>query len=147
MSIEFKATLQRDGKTATGITVPDDVVAKLGGERRIPVAVTIASVKYASTIAYMAGIAKIPVSAEIRAAAGLTAGDLLTVAVERDAAPRTVEIPPDLAIALAGAGQAERFAALSYSNQRRHVLAVSGARTEQTRARRIERIVAELAGS
>ncbi|HEY5223906.1 MAG TPA: YdeI/OmpD-associated family protein [Microbacteriaceae bacterium] len=147
MSIEFKAALQRDGKTATGITVPEDVVAKLGGGRRIPVAVTIASVTYPSTIAYMDGIAKIPVSAEIRAAAGLTADDLLTVTVERDAAPRTVEVPADLAAGLASAGQAERFAALSYSNQRRHVLAVSGARTEQTRERRIEHILAELADS
>lgn len=145
MNIEFEAVLQRDGKTATGITVPEDVVAQLGGGRRIRVAVTIASVTYPSTIAYLGGVAKIPVSAEIRAAAGLAAGDPLTVAVEPDDAPRTVEVPPDLAAALSGAGLGEHFASLSYSNQRRHVLAVTGARTEQTRARRVERILTELA--
>ncbi len=36
------------------------------------------------------------------------------------------------------------FAALSYSNQRRHVLSITGARTAETRTRRIQRVLDEL---
>ena len=38
----------------------------------------------------------------------------------------------------------DRFAALSYSNQRRQVLSITGARTAETRTRRIQRVLDEL---
>jgi hypothetical protein len=145
MIMEFTAILQLDGKTATGIRVPDDVVAGLGGGKRIPVSVTINGARYASSVATMGGEPKVPVSAEIRAAAGVAAGDTITVQLERDDAPRTVEVPADLVAALQADSVASgRFAALSYSNQRRHVLSVTGARTDETRVRRIQRVLDEL---
>lgn len=145
--MRFTTTLQLNGKTATGITVPAEVVAGLGGGRRIPVAVTIGAATYRSTIVYRGGDAMIGVSAENRAAAGIAAGDEIDVTVEPDAAPRSVDVPDDLAAALADHPAArDRFAALSYSNQRRHVLALTGARTEATRIRRLERILDELGG-
>lgn len=143
--MEFTTILQLHGKTATGIRVPDDVVAALGGGRRIPVSVTINGTFYASTIATMAGEPMIPVSAEIRAAAGIAAADIIAVELERDDTPRTVDVPAELADALqADSAAASRFAALSYSNQRRHVLSITGARTNQTRTRRIQRVLDEL---
>ena len=57
--MEFTTTLQLDGQTATGIRVPDEVVAALGGGKRIPVSVTINGTRYASTIATMRGEPKI----------------------------------------------------------------------------------------
>src|ERR1700722_4107909 len=145
MIMEFPTTLRLDGKTATGIRVPDDALAALGGGKRVPVSVTINSTSYASTVAMMGGEPKIPVSAEIRAAAGIAAGDTITVRLERDDTPRTFDVPPELAAALqADPAAAERFAALSNSNQRRHVLAVTGARTDETRARRLQRVLDEL---
>ncbi len=143
--MEFTATLQLDGKTATGIRVPDEVVTALGGGKRIAVSVTINGTRYASTIATMRGEPKIPVSADIRSAAGIAAGDSITVEVERDDAPRTVELPDELADALrADPAASGKFAALSYSNQRRHVLAITGARTAETRTRRLQRVLDEL---
>ena len=143
--MEFTTSLLLGGKTATGIRVPDEVVAALGGGKRIPVSVTINGTRYASTIATMRGEPMIPVSAEIRAAAGIAAGDSITVEVERDDAPRTVNLPADLADALrANPAASDRFAALSYSNQRRHVLSITGARTTETRTRRIQRVLDEL---
>ena len=115
---------QLDGKTATGIRVPDEAVAALGGGKRIPVSVTINGTRYASTITTTRGEPKIPVSADIRSSAGITAGDSITVELERDDAPR--------------------FAALSHSNQRRHVLSVTAARTAETRTRRIQHVLDEL---
>ncbi|WP_431278581.1 YdeI/OmpD-associated family protein [Leifsonia poae] len=145
--MEFTTTLLLGGKTATGIRVPDDVVEGLGGGKRTAVQVTINGVQYPSTIAMMNGEPMIPVSAEIRGKAGIAAGDELTVILEKDDQPRTVEVPDDLAAALAGDKTAgERFTALSYSNQRRHVLSVTGARTEETRQRRIGKVLEELNG-
>jgi hypothetical protein len=121
--MEFTTTLQLDGKTATGIRVPDEVVAALGGGKRIPVSVTINGTRYASTIATIRGEPKIPVSADMRSCAGIAAGDSITVELERDDAPRTVDLPVEFADALcADPATSDRFAALSYSNQRRHVL-------------------------
>lgn len=145
--MRFTATLQLNGKTATGITVPAEVVAGLGGGRRIPVTVAIGTTTYRSTIVYRGDVAMLPVSAEVRTAAGVAAGDELDLTVEPDTAPRSVELPDDLAAALAKRPAArDRFAALSYSNQRRHVLALTGARTEATRGRRLQRILDELGG-
>ncbi|WP_285244728.1 YdeI/OmpD-associated family protein [Pseudarthrobacter sp. fls2-241-R2A-127] len=139
--MKFTATVQLDGATATGIRVPDDVVDALGGGKRIPVRVTINEVEYPSTVATMKGVPKVPVSAEIRKLAGINAGDEVAVDLIRDDAPRSVDVPEDLA---ASPAAAERFQSLSYSNQRRHVLAVTGARTEGTRARRVAAVLAEL---
>ncbi|PVU82988.1 hypothetical protein DDP54_08205 [Cellulomonas sp. WB94] len=142
--MKYTTELLLDGKTATGVVVPPDVVEALGGGGRIPVRVGINGVEYASTIATMKGQTRIPVSAEIRTAAGIEAGDTIEVDVVRDDAPRTVEVPDDLQAALDDDPAIRAaFAALSYSNQRRHVLAVTTARTE-TRERRIGAVVAEL---
>ena len=143
--MEFTTTLQLDGKTATGIRVPDEVVTALGGGKRIPVSVTINGTRYASTIATMRGEPKIPVSADVRSSAGIAAGATITVEVERDDAPRTVDVPAELADALRADPVASgRYAALSYSSQRRHVLAITGARTDETRTRRLQRVLDEL---
>ncbi len=143
--MEFTTTLLASGKTATGIRVPDDVVEALGGGKRTPVQVTINGVAYPSTIAMMQGEPMLPVSAEIRGRAGVSAGEEITVDVVVDESTRSVEVPDDLAAALAADdAAAARFSALSYSNQRRHVLAVTGARTPETRERRIAKVLEEL---
>ncbi|WP_285249230.1 YdeI/OmpD-associated family protein [Pseudarthrobacter sp. efr-133-R2A-89] len=143
--MKFTTILQLDGATATGIRVPDDVVAALGGGKRSPVQVTINGVEYPSTVATLKGEPKVPVSSEIRKLAGIKAGDEVTVELVPDDKPRSVDVPGDLAAALAAdTAAAERFQSLSYSNQRRHVLAVTGARTEETRSRRIAAVLAEL---
>lgn len=119
--MQFRTTLALDGTTATGIPVPPEVIEALGGGRRVPVKVTINNVSYASTIATMRGQTRIPVSAAIREKAGIAAGDAITVEVEADDAPRTVEVPADLASALGETpALRDRFEALSYSNKKRH---------------------------
>jgi uncharacterized protein YdeI (YjbR/CyaY-like superfamily) len=65
--------------------------------------------------------------------------------MELDTAPREVEVPSDLAAALAAEPDARRtFDGLSYSNKSWHVLQVTAARTDETRQRRIARSVAAL---
>jgi len=54
-TVTFRATIERSGKTATGIEVPADAVAALGSSRRPPVRATIAGYTYRTTVASMRG--------------------------------------------------------------------------------------------
>jgi antitoxin component of MazEF toxin-antitoxin module len=145
--VQFSATIQLDGKTATGVEVPAEVVSALGGGNRPRVRVTLNGYSYQTTVARMGGKSKFPVSAAVREQAGVGAGDRVEVEIELDDAPREVVIPPALAEALDEHPDAkEAFGKLSYTNQKRHVLAVEGAKTEETRQRRLQKIVSELRG-
>jgi len=101
--VTFTAVLELAGKTATGMTVPNDVVERLGAGKRPPVKVTINGYTYRNTIAVMGGRYMLSVAAEHRAAAGVSAGDKLKVTLELDTAERTLDIPADLAKALKAA--------------------------------------------
>lgn len=143
--MRFRTTLQLGGKTATGISVPAEIVAGLGTGKRPPVRVTINGHTYRSTVAPMGGVFMLPVSAEHREAAGIQAGDELDVEVELDTEPREVVVPPDFAAALDRDADAKRFfTGLSYSNRRRYVLAIEDAKTEETRRRRIAKAIMTL---
>jgi uncharacterized protein YdeI (YjbR/CyaY-like superfamily) len=94
----------------------------------------------------MGGRFLLPLSAENRTAAGVAAGDEVTVDIELDTAPRVVEVPADLATALDAEPAARaRFDGLSYSMQRRWVTRVEDAKTAATRQRRIATMVQTLA--
>src|SRR5437867_2874762 len=85
--MRFHAVIQLSGKTATGIEVPGEVVAALGPSKRPAVRVTINGYTYPSTVAPLGGAFMLPVSAEVRAQAGVAAGDEVAVDVELDTAP------------------------------------------------------------
>jgi uncharacterized protein YdeI (YjbR/CyaY-like superfamily) len=62
-----------------------------------------------------------------------------------DTAPRTVEVPADLAAALAAKpGAREAFDRLSFTTRKEHVRQVETAKAAETRARRIDRIIESL---
>ncbi|HUX87790.1 MAG TPA: YdeI/OmpD-associated family protein [Chloroflexota bacterium] len=140
--MQFRTTIQQSGKTATGIRVPDEVVAALGAGKRPPVRVTINGCSYRSTVAVMGGAFMIALNADNRAVAGVAGGDTVDVDLEVDTAPREVSVPADLDAALNGDPEARRFFdGLSYSNKLRHVLAIEAAKTDDTRQRRIAKSV------
>lgn len=142
----FRTTLLLEGKTATGIKVPAELVASLGSHKRPPVRVTIGNYTYRSTVAAYGDVFMLPVSAENREAAGIKAGDEIEVTIELDTEPRTVEVPNDLAAALAEKpGTREAFDALSYTMRKEYVRQVETAKAQATRERRIAGIVAKLA--
>lgn len=137
----FRATLELGGKTATGFEVPEAIVEELGAGRRPAVRVTVGGHTYRSTVAVMGGRFMLPLSAENREAAGLTAGDEADVALELDTSPREVDVPEDLAAALAEAGARERFDAAAPSRRKEWVRSVEEAKAPETRARRIAKAV------
>lgn len=142
--MKFRTRLELGGKTATGFVVPSEVVEALGKGKKPPVVVTInGGYSYRNTVAVMGGVYMLGVSAEHRAGAGVQAGDEIEVDLQLDTKPRELEIPADLAEALEREPEAKRyFETLSYSNKRRHVLAIEGAKAAETRQRRIDKSIA-----
>jgi hypothetical protein len=140
--MRFRTTVEQAGKTATGIRVPDEIVEGLGAGKRPAVLVTIKGYTYRNTIAVMGGVYMVGVSAENRAGAGVAGGDEVDVGIELDTAPREVTVPADLAAALDAEPAARRtFDGLSYSNKSWHTQAVAGAKTDETRQRRIAKSI------
>jgi hypothetical protein len=144
----FTAILKQEGKTATGIEVPPEIMAALSGGKKPALTVTLNKYVYRTTVGVMGGRSMIPVSAEHRGKAGLTAGDTVSVRVELDTEPRTVTVPDDLQAAL-NVNPAARaaFEKLSYSGKRQHTLSVEGTTNPETRARRVAKAIETLAGS
>ena len=143
--MRFRTTLLQTGGTAMGFVVPPEVVAGLGHGRRPPVTVTINGYSYRNTVAVFGTTYMIGVSSQHRGPAGVTAGEEIEVDLQLDTAPREVVVPADLAAALyADPAARATFDRLSYSNRSWHVLQVDGAKTPETRARRIERSIGAL---
>jgi hypothetical protein len=141
--MEFRTTVTLGGKTATGLQVPDEVVTALGAGKRPPVVVTVGGHTYRTTVAPMGGAFWIPLAAEHREAAGLTAGEEVTVVVEHDTAPREVSLPDDLAAAFDDDVRAF-FDGLAPSHRKEWVRWVEEAKKPETRAARVEKTVESL---
>ena len=143
---QFRAVIEAHGKTATGIEVPAEVVEALGPSRRPKVRATVAGHTYRSSVASMGGRFLLGVSAEVRRAANVAAGDKVDVALELDEETREVVVPDDFAEALAAVPAARAFFdGLSYSQRRWFVLGIEEAKRPETRLRRIDKAVARLA--
>jgi bacteriocin resistance YdeI/OmpD-like protein/uncharacterized protein DUF1905 len=143
MAERFEGRLEAHG-SGTLLEVPFDVRAVFG-KARAPVTGTVNGYPFRTTVAVYGGRSFLGFRREIRDAAGFGDGDLLTVVLELDDEPRTVEVPPELGAALAAEPEARSaFESLSYTHRREYVEWVSGAKREETRQRRLERAVAML---
>jgi uncharacterized protein YdeI (YjbR/CyaY-like superfamily) len=104
--------------------------------------VTVKGYTFRTSIARMGGRYLLGFSAERRTEAGVEPGQVLEVDVELDTAPRELDVPAQLATALAADAEAAAYwQTLSYSNRQWHVLQVTSAKTDATRDRRIEKTV------
>jgi hypothetical protein len=142
----FTTTVLKDAEVnATGLPVPPEIVAALGAGKKPRVKVSIGGYTYRTSVATVSGTFMLSLSAENREAAGVKAGDQVEVTLEVDTEPRTVEIPADLAAALAEKpGATAAFDALAYSARKEFVRQVNEAKALETRNRRIAGIVAKL---
>jgi hypothetical protein len=142
LRLELESTV---GNTA-GFRIPDEVVEELAGGRRPKVVVTVGPHTWRSSIANMGGEQFwLGVSLANRAAAGVAAGQTLDVQIELDTAPRTVDVPDDLA------GELDRDPAAraawdrwSFTRQKEAARALTEAKKPETRTRRLEKVLAEL---
>ena len=145
VAMRFRAVVQLNGKTATGIPVPIDVVEGLGAGKRPKVRVTIGDYVFRTSVAGWGDGYMLSLSAEHRAGAGVAAGDTVDVDLELDTQPRVAEVPADFAAAIdADAAARAFFDGLSYSQKRWFTLSIDGAKTAETRQRRIDKYVVML---
>jgi len=143
--MHFRTTVERGGKTATGLLVPDEVVAALRAGKRPPVQVTVGGHTYRTTVASMGGRFLVPLSAENRTAAGVAAGDDVEVDVLLDTAAREVTVPADLVDALEHDDQARQFFDdLAYSHRKEWVRWTEESKKIETRTSRMVRAVESL---
>lgn len=143
----FRVLLEKDPKgETTSITVPFDVKKVFGTGARVPVYGTINGFPYRSSIFPMGGGKHyMVVNKATREGAKVKGGETISVVMERDEEPRVVTPPEDLARALNANRQARAaWEKLSYSHQKEYARAVEEAKRPETRARRIEKALAEL---
>ncbi|KZC94539.1 MULTISPECIES: YdeI/OmpD-associated family protein [Clavibacter] len=143
----FRTRVLQARVNATGLPVPPEALEELGAGKRPAVVVTVAGYSYRTTVGTMGGQHLLPLSAAHRAASGIAADDEVEVTIELDAVPREAVLPEEVAAALAAEpALAEAFAALSSSRQRALVDPIGEAKTEETRARRVQKALAALRG-
>ncbi|MDX6330710.1 MAG: hypothetical protein QOI83_3093 [Streptomycetaceae bacterium] len=143
--MRFRTTVLLGGKTATGLPVPAEVVDGLQAGRQPKVNVTIGRHTYRSTVAVRGGQFLIPLSAENRTAAGVAAGDEIDVDVTLDTAPREVEVPADLAEALATDPAARKiFDGLPFTHRKEYVRWIEEAKKAETRQTRVAKTLSKL---
>jgi hypothetical protein len=144
--VRFESAVVLNGKTATGIPVPPQVIDALGGGKRIKVVATIGQYSYRNSVVTWGDGFMLSFGAEHRAATGLQAGDRVALDLVRDEAERTVDVADDFAAALAANPAAQKsFDGLSYSQKRWFTLGLAEAKKPETRARRIDKYVGMLA--
>ena len=141
-AVTFATTLTATGNN-TGIVVPPSVLEQLGAGKRPTVVVDVNGYGFECTVGSMGGKQMIAFSAARRKETGLAGGDPITVTLSLADGPRALEVPADLKKALkANPGTEAFFARLAPSMQRYHVDQIEGAKTAETRQRRVDKAVA-----
>lgn len=140
----FHTTILQTGKNTAGIQVPEEIIEQLGAGKRPLVRVTINKYTYRSAVAVMDGKYMIGFNSEHRKATGVQGGEETDVTLELDLEPRTVEIPKDLKDALIEANALDAFERSAPSMKKEYVRQVEGAKAQETRKRRIAKIVDKL---
>jgi len=142
--VEFQAEVEPNEKM-NGLEVPPDVVAGLGAGARPRVVVTVNGHSWSTRVAIMRGRYLIGVSNAHRSAAELTVGETVTVSLEADHSPVTFDEPPELTEALAAQPDLRAaFERLTASQRRQHARVIAQAKGAETRAKRVDKLLAEL---
>ena len=142
--VTYRTVIWQRGNN-TAIEVPAEVMDVLNAGKRPKVVVYVNGYTYRSTVAVMEGQTLIPFNAAHRKASGVAGGEVHDVMVELDTTPRTVEVPADLATALTDRPRARAFFdSLSYTHRKEIARALTSAKKQDTRDRRLARILEDL---
>lgn len=144
----FRVLLEKDPNSeVTGIVIPFDVQKTFGSRARVPVRGAINGFEFRSSIFPTSdGHHYMVVNKQMREGAGVRGGEMITVEMERDDAPRIITPPEDFEKALRKNKDArEAWEKLSYSHRKEYVKAIEEAKKPETRARRIEKAIEQVA--
>jgi uncharacterized protein YdeI (YjbR/CyaY-like superfamily) len=143
--LRITTTLAARGPAAA-VVLDDDQVAEIAaGKRRFPVRATINGYSWQTTITPMRGENLLGLNKEVRAAAGVAAGDTVDVLIELDTEPREVEVPAALAKALDGDTVARAaFENMSFTHRKEYARWIGEAKRDETRQKRVTQALERL---
>ena len=141
-SLRVRLPLEARGP-AGAFVITDEQVATLGaGRKTFPVTVAVHGARLPLRLARMGGENLIGLAKAARAQAGVEIGMTYDVEITAEVGEREVEVPADLAAALAADPVAEeRFTGLAYSHRKSFAQWVVEAKRDQTRADRVAKTV------
>lgn len=141
-TLTLTLTLEPRGPAGAFVLSDEQVAAVGGGRRAFPVQVGVNGVTLSLRLARMGGENLIGLARAARELAGVSIGSAYPVRIAADDRERNVEVPPDLAVALAGDAQAgAAFEALAYSHRKEYVRWIGEAKRDATRAQRVVKTV------
>lgn len=143
MNTTYETIVIGHGKHAA-LEIPDKILAKLGSHKRAPLKITINGYTYQSTATGVGGKCMVVFPQRDREASGVASGDKITVSLELDDGYREVDVPAALRNALEQAELSKLFHDLTYSRRKEFARQVNDAKAEETRHRRIEKILQQL---
>lgn len=146
-TLHFHTRLEARGPAAA-IVLDDDQVAQLGeGAKRFPVHATVNDYSWRTSVARMRGEFLVGLNREVRDGAGVAAGDPVEVTLELDTEPREVEVPDELATALASDAEATaRFEAMAFTHRKEYARWIADAKRADTRERRVRQALEMIRG-
>ena len=146
--VKFKGVLTPTprGGGGTLVPIPKEVATKLGLKGFPKIQAVIAGTPYRGSLMPMGdGTYCLGVLKSIQEAAGVGQGDTITVELELDTALRTVELPADLANAIARDKKAmAAWEAMSYTNKKEMARSLEDAKRQETRERRLAQALESL---
>jgi len=142
---KFRFRAKIEGKEAgmvSTITPPFDVQETFGTKARVPVKGTINRYPFRSSLMPMGGCHMMPVNKALCESSRTKPGDIVDVVMERDVEERSVEAPPELAKELKRSKKARaRWDSLAFTHRKEMATAISGAKQEETRKRRLAKVM------
>ena len=141
--LKFEVKLEgMRGSEVAALSAPFDVEEIFGAKARVPVRGTINGCPFRSSLMPMGGCHRMVVNKALRDGAGVKAGDTVLVVMERDEAERTVEVPLLLQKELAKSKTARaNWEMQSFTNKKEMARAIVEAKQEETRARRVAKVM------
>jgi hypothetical protein len=136
--MKFSGVLsEASGPGGRWVECPFDAAREFG-EARPAVVGTVNGAPYRTRLARYGGKTVLGLTKEIREAIGAEVGDELVIELEKDPAPREVEVPVELAMALAADPPARKiYEALAFTHRKEYAQWVAEAKRPETKARRV----------
>lgn len=144
--VKFQATIIDAGSGGAYVEFPFNTEELFSTTGRVPVRVSFEGVPYRGSMVRMGSERHILiVLKEIRAKIQKTFGDEIEIVVELDEQPREIVLADDIQEELEKNAIAQAaFLKLAYSHQREYVLWIEAAKKDETRRRRIEKMITKL---
>ncbi len=142
--IEFQAKIMSSeiGSGGAYVEFPFDVRESFGKEGRIKVIALFEDTEYRGSLVRMGTKCHILIiQKSIRRDLKKEIGDMVRVRVKEDQGERVVDMPQPLAEKLKACNLYERFENLSYTKKKEFIEAFMGAKKEETRERRFQKLV------